>query len=255
VACGFVLVLLAGEYPWWIVPVLMFWIVVIGAFVNGFIALTSVAKSSSSATPPFVFDLLPIFIVRRLFSPAFAPGYVPFLATPAAEVGEMVSIVATSKLGLLNLLSSGRVVLAYLAGYLPAIITTPFFALFLWMTFGIGTPQLPAPAFPVQGALISAFAVGDLTVVFRVFDLLLGGLAGCLAGHNLGLGIAIGFLFPPHMGVCLAAGGLFRMFANRRWPEDVKKGGITRATAVATGATFVIIPMVLLVIILKLITG
>ena len=238
-----------GEFHWYIVPILLFWVLIIGGFVNGFIALSSVAKSGSSATPPFIFDMFPIFIARNISAPFTVPGFLPFLAIPQAEIGEARVIVHSLKLGMVNLISESKVILAYLAGYLPAIVTTPLFALFLWVALGIGTPDLPAPAFPVMGALIGAFAVGDLTMVFDFFQMFVGAVVGLFVGPNLGLGVALGLLFPPHMGICLTAGGIFRLFANRKWPDSVKNGGTTKAVALATGASFVIIPMVILALV------
>ncbi|MHA2226716.1 MAG: OPT/YSL family transporter [Candidatus Hodarchaeales archaeon] len=223
-----------------IIGIVMFWILVVGSIVIGIITSDSIAKTSAAMSPPFIFDVIPLFL-------AGARGFVPYIAIPQAEVGETTSIVVNSKFSKQQGLSTKAMVVAYLMGYLPAILTTPFFALLLWRSFGIGTPLLPAPAFPIQAMLIAPFAAGSIDAVLNFIEVLLGIVAAIIAGPGLGIGLAFGMFFPPHMALTIGMGGLTRILANKRFNKDwVQDKGTTAATAISVGASLTIPLLILL---------
>lgn len=205
------------------------------------IAITGIAKSASATIPPYIFNQLPIYFTSNQIS------YLPYIASPVPETQEGVQIVSYSKLALMMNIDRRSMLVAYFTGYFSAVVTIPFFALILWFTLGIGTPEFPAPAFPFNKALLTAFAARDISVVIDFFELLGGIFLGIIIGPNLGLGLVFGFIFPPHMAIPLALGGITRLLAKRKYGKDkVKDSGITMVTGLNVGASILLIPLVLL---------
>ncbi len=219
----------------------IFWIMGIGSAVTFYLSISSSAKSSASISPPFIFDLLPIYLV------GIRNSYTPFIATPVPEIREGRTLVQSYKLAQLTKTSNRYVLKTFFVGYIAAALTTPFFALILWSTIGIGTPEFPAPTFPFEAALVSVFASGDIGAVINLGELVIGGLFGMISGANLGLGFVLAFFFPPHMAIPITLGGILRVLANRRYGiEVVKDKGVTVLTGVSVGASAVLIPLVIL---------
>jgi len=213
----------------------------IGSAVTFYLSISSSAKSSTSISPPFIFDMLPIYLV------GIRNSYTPFIATPVPEIREGRTLVQSYKLAQMTKTSNKFVLKTFFIGYFAAAITTPFFALILWATIGIGTPEFPAPTFPFEAALVSVFASGDIGAVIDIWELLIGGLFGMISGANLGLGFVLAFFFPPHMAIPISLGGILRLLANRRYGVDiVKDKGVTILTGVSVGASAVLIPLVIL---------
>ncbi len=218
----------------------VFWIMGIGSAATFYLSISSSAKTSTSISPPFIFDLLPIYLV------GIRNSYTPFIASPVPEIREGRTLVNHYKLAQLTKTDEKFVLKTFLVGYLAAAITTPFFALILWSTIGIGTPEFPAPTFPFEAALISVFASGDIGAVIDLAELIIGGLFGMLSGSNLGLGAVLAFLFPPHLAIPITLGGILRILANKRYGADfVKDKGVTILTGVSVGASAVLMPLVL----------
>ena len=225
-----------------IVILVLFWIIVIGGFVNGFLMISGSAKTGAVVTPPFIFDELPIFMTG-------VSGYLPFVATPRSESDGSLGIVRSMKLATMNKLDEKLGLLSYMCGYIASSITMPFFALLLYASFGIDTVQLPAPAFPVQGAILSAFASRDISSFLSLMQLVAGIVGGILLaglGSNIALGFSIGFFFPPHMALCLTLGGLVRYIYGKRTEDDKKnEKAVTIGTGLAVGGSLVIPIMIL----------
>ncbi|MFX0210973.1 MAG: OPT/YSL family transporter, partial [Candidatus Hodarchaeota archaeon] len=220
--------------------IVVFWIMGLGTIILIYLAVSTSAKSSTVFTPPFIFDLLPTYFGTS------GTTYVPYLAMPIAEIREGVQIVSYSKLAQMTNTDNKAMFVSFLTGYLSAVITTPFFALLLWFSLGIGTPDFPAPAFPFNAAIITAFAARNIEAIINFLELIIGGFLGALFGPNIGIGLLFGFFFPPHMGISLAVGGLLRIFTNKRYgKEKVKDVGITIVTGLSVGASIVLIPLVL----------
>ncbi|MHA1976369.1 MAG: hypothetical protein ACW98I_05655 [Candidatus Hodarchaeales archaeon] len=218
----------------------VFWIMGIGSAVTFYLSISSSAKSSTSISPPFIFDLLPIYLV------GIRNSYTPFIASPVPEIREGRTLVNHYKLAQLTKTDEKFVLKTFLVGYLAAAITTPFFALILWSTIGIGTPEFPAPTFPFEAALVSVFASGDIGAVIDLGELIFGGLLGMMSGANLGLGAVLAFFFPPHMAIPITLGAILRIVANKRYGvEFVKDKGVTILTGASVGASAVLIPLVL----------
>ncbi|MHA2297051.1 MAG: OPT/YSL family transporter [Candidatus Hodarchaeales archaeon] len=227
-----------------IIAVVMFWILIVASLVLGIITAESMAKTATAVMPPFIFDLIPLFL-------AGARGFVPYLATPKSEAGETMSIVRNAKFSSVQGVSTKTMLGAYLTGYIPAIITTPFFALLLFVTLGIGTNQLPAPGFPIQAMLIAPFAAGSIEAVLNIAELLLGMLLAIVMIPGTGIGLAIGMFFPPHMALAISLGGILRMVMDKKFGKDrVKDKGTTAATAVSVGASLTIPIMIVLALLL-----
>ncbi|MFW9998213.1 MAG: hypothetical protein ACFFD4_39595 [Candidatus Odinarchaeota archaeon] len=227
-----------------VIGLVMFWILIIGSIVLGIITTDSVSKTSAAMVPPFIFDMIPLFL-------AGARGFTPYIATPKAEVGETMGIVRNSKFSQKQGLSTKAMITAYLVGYLPAILTTPFFALLLWVSFGIGTSQLPAPGFPVQAMLLAPFAAGSIEAVLNLGELLLGVIVAVVAGPGMGIGLAFGMFFPPHMALAIGLGGITRVIMDKRAGKDkVRDKGMTAATALSVGASLVIPIMIIMSLLL-----
>ncbi|MDH5647354.1 MAG: OPT/YSL family transporter, partial [Candidatus Heimdallarchaeota archaeon] len=224
---------------------LVFWILVIGGLVNAYLMVVGYAKSSSIIVPPFIFDLFPIYLTG-------ASGYLSYLAVPTSESDGSVGIVSSQKLAKLNEIPSKTAFMSYLAGYLTSTITTPLFALLLWFSFGIGTDKLPAPAFPVNGALVSAFASRSVTSVLSLNWLFIGlifGMVFALFDADIVLGIVLGLFFPPHMALALSLGGITRYLYDRKVGKEIGKDrGSTIATALGVGGSFVIPILIILVL-------
>lgn len=229
-----------------LIIVMLFWIVIIGGFVNGFLMISGSAKSGAVVTPPFIFDELPIFL-------SGASGYLPYVAMPRSESDGSLGIVRSLKLAGETKLNEKLGLYSYLIGYFASSLTTPFFALLLYFSFGIGTEQFPAPAFPVQGAIISAFASRSIETFLSISQLAFGLIAGILIaffGSNVSLGLALGLFFPPHMALCLTFGGLTRVLYTRKvGPEKSNKDGPTIATGLAFGSSLVIPILIILALI------
>lgn len=221
----------------WLILITLFWIIVIGGVVNGYISTVGTARTSASVVPPFIFDSLPIYATG-------ANTPLPYLSIPASESDGTVGVVSAQKLGLMNGIPPKMVMTAYMAGYIAATLTTPFFALLLWYTFGIGTEQLPAPAFPVQGAIIAAFSSRSISSFLSIEVVLLFIGIGILAayfGGGLAIGLAVGMFFPPHMALALTFGGLTRILYDRLAGKEVSRDkSTTIAPGLAVGGSFVI---------------
>ncbi len=222
-----------------LILLLLIWIMILGSFIHGYITVSTVAKASAAATIPFIFDNIPLFLVG-------ARGLTPYIATPKAEVGETISIVSTLKFSQQMKISQKSTIIAFLAGYIVAVLATPFFTLFLWKALGIGNVNFPAPAFPIYLALIGPFAAGAIDMFLNIAELIFGGILA-LFFPTIGLSIAIGMFFPPHMAICLSLGGIIAIIAEKKkgkeWMKD--KGQII-ATAISVGATFTIPILILL---------
>lgn len=229
--------------PLWVIAILLFWNIILGGIVNGYLVTAGVAKSNSALAPPFVFDVIPIFL-------AGGAGLTAYVAMPTAETDGSAGIVSSQKLAQMNDLTKSTALKAYITGYVATSLTTPLFALMMWKAFGIGTTAFPAPAFPVQGAILASFASRDVTSIIDpqifVISLLVAILLARL-GQDLMFGLIIGLLFPPHMAVPMALGGLLRMFMDRRYDDEVAKDkAATWGPALAVGSSFVIPIMILL---------
>jgi hypothetical protein len=222
-----------------LILLLLVWIMILGSFIQGYITVSTIAKASAAATIPFIFDNIPLFLVG-------ARGLTPYIATPKAEVGETIGMVSTLKFGQQMKIGQKNTILAFLAGYIVAVLATPFFTLFLWKALGIGNVNFPAPAFPIYLALIGPFAAGAIDVFLNIAELIFGGILA-LFFPTVGLSVAIGMFFPPHMAICLSLGGIIALIAEKKkgkeWMKD--KGQII-ATAISVGATFTIPILILL---------
>ncbi|MFX1508024.1 MAG: OPT/YSL family transporter [Promethearchaeota archaeon] len=222
-----------------LVLLLLMWIMVLGSFIQGYITVSTIAKASAAVTVPFIFDNIPLFLVG-------ARGLTPYIATPKAEVGETIGMVSTLKFGQQMKISQKNTILAFLAGYIVAVLVTPFFTLFLWKTLGIGNVNFPAPAFPIFLALIGPFAAGSIDVFLNIPEMLFGGILA-LFFPTIGLSVAIGMFFPPHMAICLSLGGIMAIITEKKkgkeWMKD--KGQII-ATAIYVGATLTVPVLILL---------
>jgi hypothetical protein len=235
----------------WIVAVLMavlmFWNIILGGMVNGYLYIVGTAKSNSAIAPPFIFDVLPIFL-------AGGTGFTSYVAMPSTESDGSAGIVSATKLGRMNGIGEKRVLKAYIAGYLATTVTTPIFALLMWSALGIGTAEFPAPAFPVQGAILASFASRDVTsfIDLQVFFIVMGlAVLFTKLGTDVFLGIVIGMLFPPHMAVPMMLGGLTRILIDRRYDEEKAKDlSSTIGPGLAVGASFVIPIMIILALVL-----
>ncbi|MFX0084915.1 MAG: hypothetical protein ACFFAU_04510 [Candidatus Hodarchaeota archaeon] len=222
-----------------IVFLLLIWIMFIGALVQGYITTSMIAKASAGSNIPFVFDNLPLFLVG-------ARGLTPYLATPKAEIGETISIVTTLKFGQQMKLKSKHTIFAFLAGYIVAALATPVFALFLWKALGIGNVNFPAPAFPIFLALIGPFAAGAIEIFLNIVELLFGGILA-LFFPTIGLSVAIGMFFPPHMAICISLGGVTAiMIEKRKGKEWMKDKGQIVATAISVGASLTVPVLILM---------
>jgi hypothetical protein len=229
-----------------LVILILFWIIIVGGFVNGYLMINGSAKTGAVATPPFLFDELPIFL-------SGVQSYLPYVATPRSESDGTIGIVRSAKLATLNKLDEKLGLVSYLLGYFSSSLTTPFFAILLFVSFGIGTEQFPAPAFPVQGALLAAFAQRNVEAFLSFVQLFLGlltGIAIAFIGPNVALGVSLGFFFPPHMALCLTVGGLTRLLYTKRVGDEIsKKNANTIGTGLAVGGSFVV-PIMILVALL-----
>jgi hypothetical protein len=222
-----------------IVFMLLIWIMFIGALVQGYITTSMIAKASAGSSLPFVFDNIPLFLVG-------ARGLTPYLATPKAEVGETISMVTTLKFGQQMKLKSKYTIFAFLAGYIVAALVTPVFALFLWKALGIGNVNFPAPAFPIFLALIGPFAAGAIEIFLNIAELLFGGILA-LFFPTIGLSVAIGMFFPPHMAICISLGGVTAiMIEKRKGKEWMKDKGQIVATAISVGASLTVPVLILM---------
>ncbi|MHA2098161.1 MAG: OPT/YSL family transporter, partial [Candidatus Kariarchaeaceae archaeon] len=221
----------------WIILITLFWIIVIGGVVNGYISTVGSARTSASVVPPFIFDLLPIYATG-------ASTPLPYLAIPASESDGTVGVVTAQKLAQMNGIPPKIAMTAYMAGYLASTLTTPFFALLLWFSFGIGTEKLPAPAFPVQGAIIAAFSSRSISSFLSIEILLIFigvGILVAFFGSGLAIGLAVGMFFPPHMALALTFGGLTRILYDKMVGKEISRDrSTTIAPGLAVGASFVI---------------
>ena len=221
----------------------LFWILFVGALVHGFITVSMVAKAGAGISIPFVFDNIPLFLVG-------ARGLTPYVATPKAEVGETISMVSTIKFGQQMKIAPKNTILAFLAGYISAALATPIFALFLWKALGIGNVNFPAPAFPIFLALIGPFAAGAIDVFLNITEVLFGGILA-LFFPTIGLSVAIGMFFPPHMAFCISLGGVTAiLIEKRKGKEWMKDKGQIIATAVSVGATLTVPILIILNLVL-----
>ncbi len=230
--------------PFYVTAIVLFWILIVGNIVNGYIVTQSVAKSSSSAEIPFIFSQIPIYL-------ADGRGFIPYLVIPSAETRETTSMVTSLKLASIFRLSSKDTLVSYLAGYLAAILTTPLFALLLWHSFGIGSERLPAPAFPLLASIVGAFAVGNPLLVFDPVQMIIGLIIGIILGSNIGLGAVLGLLFPFPMIIPFSAGGLTRYLTEKRYdPKIVEDRGNFIFTAISVGASLAIFPLIIFALLL-----
>jgi hypothetical protein len=235
------------DVPWWLILLVLIWILVIGIIVQGYMGAKSLAKAGTVALPPFIFDAAPIFLTG-------VQGWTPYLATPRGEVDGTLGVVRSMKLGSINNVKKKHVMLGYMAGYIAATLTTPFFALLLWQALGIGTTQLPAPAFPIQGAFIAPFALRTFEGFISIGEAALGGILGLFFGSisgTIALAAAIGLLFPPHMALMITLGGILRLLVERKYgKERTQDEGNFRATAFSVGATLSVPILIILTVIL-----
>ncbi len=226
-----------------IIILLLVWILFLGSLIQGIITVTTVAKTSTAVVPPFIFDNLPLFFVG-------ARGITPYVATPKSEIGETINIVSTLKFGQQMKINPRHVLKAFLAGYITAALVTPLFTLLLWKALGIGTVNFPAPAFPILLALIGPFAAGAIDVFLNIGELIVGGTTA-LFFPTIGVSLAIGMFFPPHMAICLTLGGLVALLLEKKkgkeWMND--KGKMA-ATAAEVGATLTVPILILFNLIL-----
>ncbi|MFX0119479.1 MAG: OPT/YSL family transporter [Candidatus Hodarchaeota archaeon] len=222
-----------------LILLLLIWILFLGSLIQGFITVTTIAKSGTAVIPPFLFDNLPLFFVG-------ARGITPYVATPKGEVGETINIVSTLKFGQQMKINPRHILPAYFAGYVTAALFTPIFTLFLWKALGIGTVDFPAPGFPISIALIGPFAAGAIDVFLNIVELIAGGFIALLF-PTIGVSLAIGMFFPPHMAVCITLGGLVALILEKKkgktWMDD---RGKMAATAVQVGATLTVPILILM---------
>jgi len=221
----------------WVILITLFWIIVIGGVVNGFLTTVGSAKTSTAVVPPFVFDSIPIY-ATGVSTP------LPYLAIPASESDGTLGVVISQKLAKINGIKPKIAMTAYMAGYIASTLTTPIFALLLWHSFGIGTERLPAPAFPVQGAIIAAFSSRSISSFLSIEVLLIFigiGILLAFFGSDLAIGLAIGVFFPPHMALALTLGGVVRIVYDKKaGKEESREKSTTIAPALAVGGSFVI---------------
>ncbi|MFX0207751.1 MAG: OPT/YSL family transporter, partial [Candidatus Hodarchaeota archaeon] len=231
--------ILSEDTPFFIIIILLIWILFLGSLIQGYITVSTIAKSSTAISPPFIFDMIPLFLVG-------ARNITPYVATPKGEVGETINIVTTLKFAQQMKISQKHTIIAFLAGYITAMIVTPFFALFLWKALGIGTINFPAPGFPIMLSMVGPFAAGAIEIFLNIGDLLLGAVTALLF-PSVGISLAIGMFFPPHMALPLTLGGIVAFILQRKygksWMED---RGRTAATALSVGATFTVPILILL---------
>ncbi len=229
--------------PFWLIVLLIFWNVILGTVVKGFVTAASVAKSGSAISPPFVFDVVPIFL-------AGGRGFTPYISMPNAETDGVSGVISALKISQMNNVKEKNAIHAYIAGYLATSLTTPLFALMMWSAFDIGTAKFPAPAFPIQGAILAGFASGDiesfinikLFLIFLLVSILVSGL-----GQDFILGMIIGLLFIPHMAFPMALGGIVRIWMERKYgKEKASEKSVNLGPALATGASFVIPIMIVI---------
>ena len=222
-----------------LVLLLLMWIMVLGSFIQGYITVSTIAKASAAVTIPFIFDNIPLFLVG-------ARGLTPYIATPKAEIGETIGIVSTLKFGQQMKISQKNTILAFIAGYIVAVLATPFFTLFLWKTLGIGNVHFPAPAFPIFLALIGPFAAGSIDVFLNIPEMIFGGILALLF-PTIGLSVALGMFFPPHMAICLCLGGITALIIEKKKSKEwMKDKGQIIATAIYVGATLTVPVLILL---------
>jgi hypothetical protein len=226
-----------------IIIILMLWILFLGSLIQGYITISTVAKSATAIVPPFIFDSIPLFLIG-------ARGLTPYIATPKGEIRETMDIVSTLKFGQQTRLSNQVTIGAYLAGYFSAAITTPLFTLFLWKALGIGTVDFPAPGFPIILAMIGPFAAGAIELFLNLGEVLLGIFAALLF-PEIGVSVAIGMFFPPHMALALMLGGLSALIVQKKKGQDwMNDQGRTIGTALSVGATFTVPLLILMNILL-----
>ncbi|MHA1727357.1 MAG: OPT/YSL family transporter [Promethearchaeota archaeon] len=243
--CFFVLFLdlFQGLSPFFVFFI-MLWILILGTFVNGYLITHGSGKMGMGVSAPFIFSYIPIYF-------ADTSGLMPYLAVPLGEPDGARGIVFTQKLASLNNIRPKTGLIAYLAGYLASTITSPLFSLLLWNSFGIGTELLPAPSFPVNGAIAAAFASNDVTqflILPELFIAMAISLAIAYFSSDLAIGVVIGIFFPPHMALMMTLGGLIRLLYKKKVGEKVAGDkGITIATGLAVGASFVILIQIILV--------
>ena len=223
--------------------IVMIWILFLGSLVQGYITVSTMAKSATAISPPFIFDSIPLFLIG-------ARGLTPYLATPKGENRETIDIVSTLKFGQQMKLSQRTTVTAYLAGYVSAAITTPVFTLLLWGALGVGTVNFPAPGFPIFLAMIGPFAAGAIELFLNVGEMILGVLVALLF-PKIGISVAIGMFFPPHMALMLMLGGLVAwVLEKRKGKEWMQDQGRTIGTALSVGATFTVPLLILMTLFL-----
>lgn len=216
----------------------MVWILFLGSLVQGYITVSTMAKSATAISPPFIFDSIPLFLIGT-------QGLTPYLATPKGENRETIDFVSTLKFGQQMKLSQRMTLTAYLAGYVSAAITTPVFTLFLWRALGVGTVNFPAPGFPIFLAMIGPFTAGAIDLFLNIGELVVGVLIALLF-PKIGISVAIGMFFPPHMALKLMPGGLIAWYIQKRkGKEYMQDQGRTSGTALSVGATFTV-PLLIL---------
>ena len=107
-------------------------------------------------------------------------------------------------------------------------------------------PLLVIPGFPIILAMIGPFAAGAIDVFLNIGEVLLGALLA-LIFPEIGVSLAIGMFFPPHMAIVLMFGGITAWFVQKRkgkeWMADQ---GRTIGTALSVGATFTVPVLILL---------
>lgn len=231
-----------GNTSSWVIAVVIFWIVVIGGFANSFLLISGVSRANTGIAVPFLFDNAAVYA-------AGGAGLLPYLAIPSAETDGSVGIVQTQKLAQLNGVNQKLALRAYIAGYVAGSTTTPIFALLLWYALGIGSARFPAPAFPVQGAIVATFASRhvDTFINLKIFLIFIAvGIVLVKLNVDIAMGAAIGLFLPPHMAIPLALGGIIRAYSQRgKTVEEVNEKMRIVGSALAVGASFVIPIMII----------
>ena len=225
-----------------LIIVLLFWNIIIGTIVVGFFMTEMNAKTASSIDPPFVFDMFPLYVsgVRQSLS---------YLAFPSKEVDGVTRLALVGRLVHDVNLPSRTAFIAFMAGYLASTITTPLFSLLLWFMLGIGTPEFPAPLFPVSGNIIKAFTTSNPLSILNYW-FLVGGfiLVAVLSSidQDFSIAVIIGAVFIPHMAIPLFLGTVTSYFVARKLGEEfLNNQGNTIAVGLSVGGVLVLIPMLL----------
>ncbi len=226
-----------------IIGMMLFWILIIGNLVNGYVAAQGLARTSSYTTIPFIFNYIPIYL-------AGGRSITSYVATPQMEELEIVSLLNSMKMAEFFQIKRRQALSSFLLGYFPAMISSLFFSIFLWYTLGIGSVEFPAPTFPFIASLMASFASENPLTFLHIDQLLISLVLSILIGPSYGLAILFGMIFPFHLLLPLTLGSVIRMLLDKKYdPKVVQQKGFLRATALSAGAAMSIIPLILLALI------